>query len=260
MDDLQEIKEKRLQKIKGEYEYTAVVEDKPLIAGFRFLKRDYSLLESWIMRSDMVQYSGEPWVHRRIVLEKKEDILWIDIFVAQERSTDVYDALFESYLDYEYDYARVPAVEYELGDTCFVDEEHLSADFVRNNVAVKLAAAGTVDINLVELAKLMDEMLKANPTFLTLEESGKKPIIKAFSCEEYVKRDGKAPLQIDAVDPDKEELTFTFETTSGSVNKESKMPGYYYRAGNECGTQTITLHVINEKNVVTTSHITIMVK
>ncbi|KYK31231.1 MAG: hypothetical protein AYK19_04110 [Theionarchaea archaeon DG-70-1] len=261
-------KEDRLQRIKERHKFRELPrEDKPLIAGFRFLLGDYPSLKQWTTRSNTVHFSGEPWVHRVVVLEKEENksIFKIDIFLAQKRSLDVHEALFESYLNYAHEYTRLRGEDYgiRLGDFCLLskfNDNILGVDFVRNNVAVGLVSYGQVDFDLVDLAKQMDEALKAELTLSVLERSGKTPIIEKFSSsEERIKPGEKTKLQISAADPIGEELLYEFEVPSGSVNWDPKQQEYYYRAGGELGIQTIILHVINERNLLASSQIQIMV-
>ncbi|MGD2249751.1 MAG: hypothetical protein PVF58_15185 [Candidatus Methanofastidiosia archaeon] len=254
---------KRLRQIKEELNYTDIPQEEKLLTWFKFSKKDYPELDPWVITSNTVNYRPS-WVHRNIVLHSGVQMLTIDIFVAQYRSTDVYEALFESYLDYEHVYTRTTGTDYDIdvGDFCLVSEsfgldtrEIFDIDFVQNNIGIKLASYKN-SVNLMDIAYGMDEFIAAQKKFASLEESGKLPIIKDFSGN-YVEQGGKTPLKIKVIDPDNEDFIYIFEPESGSVNNGN---GWYYRAGDILGSQVITLHVINEKNVLSTSKINIEVR
>ena len=199
-----------LKKIKEKYQFHQLPgKQKKLIAGYHLRLSKLPLLEDFYVKSQSVHYFGELWARRIIVLRNKktDNLSLIRIVVAQKKCSDAHEALFQSYQLREREITLYPGQEQriDVGDFCFLPriKPYISMiDFVRNNIVVKISRRMNKELDVIKLAKRIDEILKKEPTYKNLEESKNLPIIKEFSSDKTTLSSGeRTDLKINVFDP-----------------------------------------------------------
>ena len=228
--------------------------DKPLVAGFDIgkFRADFPAIKT-IRISNYETKRAERIVS--LYNERAEEEVKLHIIVAQQSCADAHEALFITYTLS----SKEPSYAFgekgiNIGDFCLLTKMKPSLrriDFVRNNIAIKVYGGKNTEFDIRELAKKIDDFIKNEPTWKSLDDSNKKPQIKSFSMEKPDISSGeKSYLRHEVVDPEEGILEYRFKVTGGSINQDPKNTNiYYYRAGNQKGEYKITLHVINERNL-----------
>ncbi|MBN1115416.1 MAG: hypothetical protein JXA66_08750 [Oligoflexia bacterium] len=235
----------------------------PLIAGFNIdhLRKIFPAVKTVRIinsKNELVQscYS--------LMNEKFEQIARLDLIVAQKSCAEAYKALFATYALSEEDTALKANDKIKIGDLCLLSgnsKQPRRLDFVRNNIAVKIANKKRGNLDVVKIAGMIDEVLKKEPVFDSLEKSEKLPVIDRFEMENNnLKFSEKTSINYEVKNPEGGKMEYLFENQGGSVNRVSgDSDEYYYRAGHERGTYDIVLYAINQRNLVAGKRISLSI-
>lgn len=195
--------------------------------------------------------------HRSKWIASKNDFIEITITIS-ENCTGAHEYLINRYY-----HSQLPfAARIKLKDQPTVAGD-ISFDkgrkFIRNNIVVEIHAEGYFDKMIGTIAKEVDNLLVAKPSYISSDEL--KPMINRFEIENtLVDFQSSTRLNIDVYDPLGRKLSLFWKVTGGSVDKDRMGNYYYYATAEKNSTQKITLIAMNNIGFYKSESILISIK
>lgn len=205
----------------------------PFKAGFIFKTTDYPLLAGFTIAQDNrgpnENLKGSTGAQRQMVLTSGPKTALITLEVTQTSLPDAHRSLLTKLRSIQAlphaAYKRGHTVHVDVGDVCFVPESTLGSnlsslrevDFVRNNVRVYVARQGDTVLDVLALAKAIDDQIKGLPGVTRKELEAKLPSISEFEpVAKSVPRNSSIPLKLTVTNPLGQKLEFLFENNIGT--------------------------------------------
>jgi len=233
----------------------------PPLSGFTVTKDTLSL----------TQVGTSPVLLRSAKLANGDDVVRIEIRVSQKNTDEAHEALLA-----EMDMTQAPISRVAIrgdqngipvGDLNFVNSLEPSrlgtVRFVRNNLCVSVEGLNGPMAGLINMAKAIDALILQEPDLSRKELEAQIPVVHQFAPQVNTLAPlSSTPVMLEASDPRGRSLQYRFGGNIGQilVDKSKSPPGVTFRATTQAGLAELSVLVVDENLLFSSSPTEITVK
>jgi hypothetical protein len=247
----------------------------PLKPGLRFDPRDYPQLAGYTITEDerhLEGYGDPVTCLRRLRLASGSEKIGIEIEVSQSE-TDVVQRILlirmgNTNMHPAIAHPRGERAGIEIGDLNFISRHSEpsktdSIDFVRNNIRVHISKSSACPLDVVGLAKLLDDQITSKRDFDMERFTSVLPTITLFEpARKTIAPFSETPLNLSVSDPQGLKMTFQFIALRGGVqcNDRAEPARATFLSEYRTGEAKVDVRVINEALLFNSAQTTVTVR